>query len=163
MLTFLLAAFNPLTELTSVFIRPPTELPMPKINLRKGLLVLANLAGFGAATSLFPWEFSTVLCHCMSLLEGGVVTGPDVAGGKTTPDVKALPVLAETSKRGKSSLLSPRPCNNVTVMGPKRGFRAGREILREDKKKQSRQLDSSNSPLTHSRGENIRTGEELPR
>lgn len=71
--------------------------------------MLANLAGFGAATSLFPWEFSTGLCHCMSLLKGGVATGPDVAGGKRTPDVAVFPLRAGRSKWGRSSLRSPKP------------------------------------------------------
>lgn len=135
---------------------------MPKINLRKGLLVLANLAGFGAATSLFPWEFSTGLCHCMSLLKGGG-NRADVAGGKRTPGVAVLALQAGTSNWGKSFPLSPRRGNKVTAMGPIRRYRAGREILREDiKKRQSRHFDSSNSPPAQSRRENIHTGEELP-
>lgn len=75
-------------------------------------------------------------CH----FSRGVVTGPDVLGGKGAPDVAALPLHTGTSQWGKSSLCSFRPCRNTTVMGPKRGFRAGREILREDRKKQSRNL-----------------------
>lgn len=51
-------------------------------------------------------------------------------------------------------------------MGPKRDTTAGREILlteeKKNKKKQNKQLDSSNSPLAHGRGENLSAGEELP-
>lgn len=48
---------------------------------------------------------------------------------------------------GKSSLCISRPRRNTTVMGPQRAFRAGREILREDRKKAKQEFDSSNSLL----------------
>lgn len=75
---------------------------------------------------------------------------------------------AATTSRNKSvgQELCPRPYNNRTVMGPKRDTTAGREILlteeKKNKKKQNKQLDSSNSPLAHGRGENLSAGEELP-
>lgn len=70
-LTALPAAFNHPSEPHSVFVRPPTEFPKPKINLRKGLVVLAKPARFGPATSLFPREFSTGLRGDISLLLKG--------------------------------------------------------------------------------------------
>lgn len=154
-LRFCWLLFNPPTEPTSVFIRPPTEFPMPKINLGKGLLVLANLAGFGAATSLFPWEFSTGLCHCMSLLMGGWQQDPLWRVGRGLQTLRCSHSMQEEASGAGAPRAAPNRAGTAT--SPRRGYEVGREILREDKKRQSGQSDSSNSPpAQRRRGKHLR-------
>lgn len=77
--------------------------------------MLANLAGFGAATSLFPWEFSTGLCHCTSLLKGGWKQGLTLQEGRGP---QTLQLHAKNKQKGQELPAQPQTMQQHDRNGP---------------------------------------------
>lgn len=91
-----------------------------------------------------------------------MVTGPDVLGGKGTPDVAALPLHTGTSQGGRELPVQLQTTQEHDYNGPQERLQSWQRNSQRRQKKAKQEFDSGNSLLAHSREKNIRPAEELP-